>query len=466
MSLKRFPSVILAVLLMCSQLYAQRTLELTAKQAVDTALKNVTALRNLHLDRKIQEAMNREITGRAYPQVNGTASLQHFFSVPVTALPDFISPAVYDVLEKNNVKDGSGNVINAPGSYAVFPAQFGVPWTASAGFAFEQLIFQSDVFVGLKARRASLEYADFNISIMEDSVKSNVYRSYYAVLILQKQLGYVNESIVRLEKLYHDQNEMFKNGFAERLDLDKTEVNLNNLKSTQQQLKNLAQLGNEALKFAMAVPAKDVLILTDSLSNDQVKADLLNDGGFKYEDRNEYNLLSTVKRLQLLDIKRNRMAYLPTVAAFWNYSRNAQRLKFDIFKTNLPWYPTSIAGLSINIPIFDGFQKDSRIKQARYNLEKTSNSLDNLVRAIDFEQKAAMIQVTNALVSLNIQERNLELAESVFAKTKIKFEQGLGSSFEIIQAEISLQESQSNYFRSLYDAVLAKIAYSKALGKL
>lgn len=463
---KRLKLGTLALLLLVLQSNAQRKLELSAKQAVDTALKNVTALKNLNLDKKIQQALNREITGRAYPQLNGSASLTHYFSIPVTSLPDFISPSVYDVLQKNNVKDGSGNAIASPNSYAVIPARFGVPWVASAGFTFEQLIFQSDVFVGLKARSASLQYADDNIRIAEDSIRSSVYRSYYGVLIVAKRLTFVNESIKRLEQLLHDQTEMYKQGFAEKLDIDKTQVNLNNLKSTQNQLTNLVQLGMEALKFTMAVPVKDELVLTDSLSVNEVKSNLLEDGGFKYDDRPEVNLLNTVKTLQQLDVKRNQLSYIPTVGAFWSFSENAQRQSFNFFSTRQPWFRASLIGLNISIPIFDGFQKDSRIRQAKLNLQKTSNTIENLQRAIDFEQEAARIQVRNALVGLDVQERNLALAEEVFDKTKIKFEQGVGSSFEIIQAETSLEESQSNYFQALYDAVIAKLDYTKSQGKL
>jgi len=464
--LKSVPLGIVAILLITCQLNAQRRLELSVKQAVDTALIYRTELKNLRLDRKIQVAQNREITGQAYPQLNGNLAITKFFSIPVTSLPDFISPSVYDVLEKNNVKDGSGNPITAPGSYSVIPARFGVPWTASVGFTFQQLLFQSDVFVGLKARSASLQYADYKIALMEDSIRANVYRSYYSVLIISKRISFLDESVKRIEKLYHDQSEMYKNGFAEQLDLDKTQVTLNNLLSTRNQLNNLLQLGTEALKYVLVVPTNDTLILTDSLSKEKLQSGVLDDGGFRFEDRQEYNALNSFKQLMQFNVKRYKLSYLPTVSAFWSYSQNAQRQKFNFFSRSEKWYETSIVGLSLNIPIFDGFQKASRIQQARFTVEKVNNSLEDLQRGILLQQNSARIQVTNALVGLDIQERNQVLAESVYNKTKIKFENGVGSSFEILQAELSLEESQSNYFQALYDAVIAKIGYTAALGKL
>lgn len=464
--LKRFYLGIVAILLITSQLNAQRRLELSVKQAVDTALKNASDLKNVRLDRKIQLAQNREITGQAYPQLNGSLKIIKYFSVPVTSLPDFISPTVYDILEKNSVKDGSGNPITPPGSYSVFPARFGVPWTTSVGFTFQQLLFQSDVFVGLKARSTALQYADYNVALMEDSVRNSVYRSYYGVLIISKRLSFLDESVKRLEKLLHDQAEMYKNGFAEKLDLEKTEVNLNNVQSERNRLNNLLQLGTEALKFALVLPPADTLVLTDTLSREQLKSGVLDDGGFHFEDRQEYNVLNAYKRLLQLDVKRYKLSYIPTISAFWDYSQNAQRQTFNFVKIDQPWYETSIVGLNVSVPIFDGFQRDSRIRRAKLNVEKMNNNLDNLQRAILFQQNAAKIQLANSLVGLDIQDRNLVLAESVYNKTKIKFENGVGSSFEILQAELSLEESQSNYFQALYDAVLAKIVYVAALGKL
>jgi outer membrane protein TolC len=167
-------------------------------------------------------------------------SASHYFNIPTTLLPDFISPSVYGVLEKEGVQNGSGNPIVMPGGDpALFPAQFGVPWQASAGFAFQQLFFQPDVFVALQARDVALRYAEENIKAMEDSVRSNVYRAYYSVLIAEKRKLFIQDGVARFEKLVNEQEVLYKNGFAEKLDIDRTTVNLNNLKSAITRIDNL-----------------------------------------------------------------------------------------------------------------------------------------------------------------------------------------------------------------------------------
>jgi outer membrane protein len=301
---------------------------------------------------------------------------------------------------------------------------------------------------------------------MEDSVKSNVLRSYYGVLIAEKRQVYIIEGLERLEKLHSDQEKLYKNGFAEKLDIDKTQVSLNNLQTTKTQLDNLIYIGYASLKYALGLTQKDTLHLTDTLSSESVKRDLLDGSDFKYEDRNEIQLLNTVVELQKLDLKRYKLQYVPTISAYWNFSGNALRQSANYLNFNEPWFKTSVAGINMNVPIFDGLQKNYRIKQARLSLDKTNNNKENLERVIDFQREAAINILKNSLSTLDVQERNMQLAERVFNTTKKKYEQGLGSSFEILQSDQEFQTAQSNYFQALYDAVTAKIGYYRSLGKL
>jgi|694.fasta_scaffold13888_5 outer membrane protein len=446
---------------------AQQKYNLTADQAAGLALKNVTDIKNLQIDREIQLAKNREYIAQALPQINGNVQMQHFFSIPVTLLPDFVSPSVYQVLVDNGVKNGTGNPIVKPNNQAqFFPAQFGVPWQTSAGAQFQQLLFQPDLFIAIKARKKAIDFTDANIKVMEDSVKSSVYKAYYSVLIAEKRKHFLDESIKRLRKLKADQEKLYANGFAERLDIDKTQVTLNNLVTSASQIEKLIEIGYASMKFALAIEQKDTLELSDTLSVDLVKKDLLELTSFNYSDRKEIQLLNVVKDLQGLDIKRSKMAYLPTISTYWSYSQNALRQSFDFFDSNQRWFKTSVWGLNMNIPIVDGGQKLQRTRQANLNMQKTKNTIENVQRAIDLQLAASSIMFKNALSSLDMQERNVELAGKVYSTTKKKYEQGLGSSFELLQTETELESAQSNYFQSLYDAVNAKISYTKALGKL
>ena len=118
------------------------------------------------------------------------------------------------------------------------------------------------------------------------------------------------------------------------------------------------------------------------------------------------------------------------------------------------------------MPIFSGFQRKYKIQEAQLNVEKADNNISNVKQAIDLEQVATKNSLRTALANLDAQQRNMELAEKVYNATKLKFQNGIGSSFEVLQADTDLQQAQWSYFGSLYNAIVAKISYQYSLGKL
>lgn len=442
-----------------------QTYEITAKDAVELALKNVAELKNARLDYKIAEARNKEITGMALPQITGSLQGNHYLSLPQIQFPDGSEVQIYDVLRENGVKDGSGNPITKEGEFNYRNFSFLTPWNLNGGISVQQLLYEPQVFVGLEARKELLINSDLMIKVSEDNVKEAVYKSYYAVLISKKQLLFVEESIKRLEKLNADMTQMFKAGFAEKLDIDKSTVSLNNTRTAAIQLRNTIQISQALLKMNLGLTQADSLILKDTLSSDRLKENIL-DNSFTYENRNEIRLLNSTVKLQDYDVRRYKLSYAPTVSAFYNFQRTGQRNSQGNDNSPWFWYSTNLIGLNVSVPIFDGFQKKNKILQSKFALEKTQNILEDTKKGIDLEINVAKTTLTNALVAMDEQEQNMELAEKVFNTVSVKYQQGVGSSFETIQADTDLQQSQSNYFRALYEAILAKIKYEKALGRL
>lgn len=158
--------------------------------------------------------------------------------------------------------------------------------------------------------------------------------------------------------------------------------------------------------------------------------------------------------------------YIPTVSLTGNYSRNAQRNSFDFFKGGRDWFTITFIGLNINVPIFDGFRKDAQIKQARIQLEQTRNQMSDLKNKIDQEVDSSVITIRNAIITLDAQRQNMDLANEVYNQTKVKYDNGLGSNLEITNAEADLRIAQNNYYQALNDAIVARIDYLKAIGKL
>lgn len=428
-----------------SGLYAQDSSihQFSVQEAVAYAKKNSVAVRNALLDVQIQRQTNKEITAAAYPQINGQFTINDYLDIPTSLLPAEITggPA---------------------GTYV--PVKFGTKYSATGAIDASQLLFDGQVFIGLQARSASMELANKQVEVTAEMINVNVQKIYYQLVVGKKQLSTISANIERFGKLLADTKIIYENGFAEKLDVDKVNVQLSNLLTERLKVQNQLEAGNAALKFLMNMPQKEELILTDTLSNEVLTENIL-DNSYSYEDRKEFQLLTTSQKLLKFNIKRYQLSYLPTVSLFGNYSKNAQRTKFDFLKDG-SWFTTSLIGLRINVPIFDGFAKRSQVNKARLEYEKTSNNLEQLKASIDNDVAQSTINITNALVTVNSQQKNMELAEEVYNSTKLKYEQGLGSNQEIYTAQTELKTAQNNYYSALYDAIIAKIDYQKATGKL
>ncbi|MGG9961940.1 TolC family protein [Ferruginibacter sp. SUN106] len=455
----------LSMVLLSASAFAQQKNEFTVKQAVDYAMKNATQVKNALLDIKVQEQVNRQITAAAYPQVNASTGFTHYPNIAVQSLPNFISPATYQVLVDEAVKNGAGNTITFPaGGFGNIQAQFGVPWVANAGVDVSQLLFDGQVFVGLMARGAVLDYYKKTAAVTQEQIKANVMKIYYQLVVGQSQLASLDANITRFEKLLNDTKEIYKNGFAEKLDVDKVTVQLNNIKTEKEKVVNALTAGNSGLKFLLGMPQKEQLVLSDTLSEAELKDDILN-ASYDYKDRKEFQLLTVAEKLGGYNVRRYKLSKLPTVAAFGSYSKNAQRNAFNFFNKD-EWFTTSLVGVKISMPLFDGFKKNALIQQSKYELQKTQNSIEQLKQNIDYDVEQSRIKMTSALLTMDNQKKNIVLAESVYNTTKKKYEQGLGNNQEIYNAQTELKMAQTNYYSSLYDAITAKIDWLKAVGKL
>ncbi len=434
------------LLLITGSLSAQSTnkYEFSIKQAIEYAHKNNVQVKNALLKIKEQEETNREITASALPNVSGSFGITDYIVIPTSLLP--------------------GEIFGQPaGTY--IPVRFGTKYNSSASLQLQQLLFDGQVFIGLKARAASIQFQTKNLEVTEELIKANIYKVYYLLVVSKTQLDLLDANIARLEKLNHDATELYKNGFAEKLDMDKISVQLSNLQSEKAKALNSISIGYLGLKTLMGMPVKDSLILTDKITEEQVKEDFSNDTAYQYTERKEFQYLTLAKQLNEFNVKRYQLSYLPSLSLSGSYSKNAQRNKFDIFGKG-EWFTTSYIGMNLAVPIFSGFAKNARVTKSKLELKETENQLDNLKLNIDSEVEQAKINFKSALFTMTAQRKNMQLAENVYNQTKRKFEAGTGSNTEITAAQTDLITAQTNFISALYNAIIAKVDYNKAIGKL
>jgi outer membrane protein TolC len=439
--------------------------EFSVEQAVAYARKNNVNVKNALLDIRLQEQVNREITSRAYPSINANLGTTYNPNVATQVLPNFISPATYQVLIDEGVKDGNGNPIQMPADFGFVSAQFGTKFSANAGITLTQILFDGQVFVGLQARDAAIKFYQKQAEVTEENIKANIHKVYYQLVAGQTQVELLDANIERLEKLLRDTRIIYENGFAEKLDVDKVSVQLINLQTERRKVVNSISNGYYGLKVLMGMPVTDELVLTDKLTDAQVKEGILEAGSYKYDDRKEFQTLQIAKQLNEFNIRRYQLSQIPAVTLTGQYAKNAQRNKWNFFGKG-DWFTISNVNLNISIPIFNGFFTKSKIEQARIEVKRTENQLSALQLSIDNEVITARNNFITAIASMDFQKKNMELAEKVYDQTKKKYEVGTGSQTEINTAQAELKSAQTNYITALYDAIIARVDYLKATGKL
>jgi outer membrane protein len=457
--------------LMCSSIaISQKVHQLTLNQSVDLAVKNSYELRELQKDYDIQVQKNKEVGASTYPQVSLSGQMTYYTNLPQIQFPNS-NFGIYEVLSKEGVKDANGNPIDiSNASFSVNNVSFFAPFNTQFGAGISQLLFQPDIFVALQAKQGVLDLANINSQLGVERVRENVAKAYYNVLIAQTQREVLANTKERLVKLTNEMSQMFTQGFIEKLDVDRLQVTVNNTQTAYEQLGTMINISKAVLKNALGVPQSDSILITDKLDVNALRAAVVSMDAYNVENRTEIKLFDQSSKLLGFDAKRYELGWIPTVAAFYNISRTGQKNDnfAELSGSGNPWfwYTTGIVGLSVNATIFDGFARKRKLQQSILNREKLNITKEKTVQLLNLQKEIAESSLKSSLLNIEAQERNLDLSRNVFDITQKKFKEGLGSSFEIIQADTELQRAQGNYFQALYDGFVAKINMDKALGKL
>jgi outer membrane protein len=442
--IKKYTTLITFSLLII-KLEAQQASGFTLQQAVEYAIKNSPSYLNAELDQKTAEYQRKELTGIGLPQIGGSAEVTNYLELPTSLLPgEFVG--------------------GPPGTF--IPVKFGVKYNSTIGVSASQLIFSSDYIIGLKAAKEFINLSRINTSRSKAEVVANVQKAYYNVIINKDRVKLLDANLIQLKKIFDDTKALNKEGFAELIDVERLEVQYNNLKTEYDKVLNLISLSESFLKFQMGYKINEPITLTDSLNAALVNEKELMSSKADITKRPDYLLLQSQNRLYELDVKRQKYGYFPTLAAFGSYNYNAQRQKFDFFDGDQPWFKIALIGAKLNLTIFDGLQRHYKIQQSKVTLQKSANNIKNIELVAELEATSANITYKNAASTMQIQNKNMELAQHVYDVAQKKYTAGVGSNIEILTAETTLKEARTNYYNALYDMLVAKIDYQKAIGTL
>ncbi len=449
--LKKYALLFAVIVCVTTQAQEATSGNFSLQQSIEYALKNSPNYLNAELDQKNAEYRRKEIAGLGLPQITASADFKDYLEIPTSLFPlSALNPA-------------------APADQYL-AVKFGLQYSATAGLNASQLLFSSDYIFGLKASKEFINLSRISVTRSKADLVAQVSKAYYNVIINRERIKLLDANVIKLKKIYDDTKAFNAQGFAELIDVERLEVQYNNLITEKDKTVKLIGLSETVLKFQMGYKLGDPITLTDSL-NVVTNFEELSISKIDVSQRPEYKLLQAQQNLLDLDVKRLKWGYLPTLAAYGSYQYNTQRATTNIFETDKTnamkqWYPVALVGITLNLNVFDGFQRHNKIKQAQISALKNEYTLKTIQQGGELEATVAAISYNNAYSTLLIQKKNMETANHVYDVVQQKFKQGVGSNIEIINAETSLKEAQTNYYNAVYDMLVYKIDYQKAIGTL
>ncbi|RYY07730.1 MAG: TolC family protein [Sphingobacteriaceae bacterium] len=411
---------------------------------INYAYEHQNTVVNANLDIKSAEYRIRETIGTGLPQISGQATFTDYLKLPTTLLP--------------------GEFLGQPGTF--IPVKFGVNYNSNLALNASQLIFSGSYFIGLKAAKTFRELSNRNYTRSKIDVNVEVTKAYYQVLVSNEQIRLLDANINQLKQQVDQTTAQNKQGFVEKIDVDRITVQYNNLVTNRENILRLLALNYQLLKFQMGMPIEYNLTLADKLADTGLDNNVISyttDTTF-YRNRVEYGLLETQKNLYGLDVRNRISQYYPSLTANGSAASAFQNNTFgQLYNSS---FPSSYVGLTLNVPIFNGFQRYYQVKQAKITYIKSQNDLINLKNSLNLEASQASVSYTNGLQTLNNQKKSQELAREVLRVSKIKYQQGVGSSIEVTQAQTELENADNQYIQGLYDALVSKVDLDRAYGRI
>jgi len=454
--------IFIAFIIIQHQTYAQSSY--TLQQAIDYAIENSNQMKMAQLEVVDAEAQIKEYKSIVMPKLSGRLNYQYYFAVPVSPVDDFITPAVYQVLEAEEVA-GVEPYVGPPDvfEFTVFQKH-----NITANLDASMLLFDGSYTVGLKASKLFRELTSKNLDVKKEEITSNVTKAYMNILIAQENKKTLEKNKNNVETSLTQAVASFESGFAEHLDVERLDLSLENIKTEYENLDDIIDISKDLLKFQMNYPINEDIQLSEdieTLVNILSVEDIDMKSSIDYTQRAEYSQIELGYAINELNVERLKKGNLPSLSARANFNESLQRN--DLFDSNaLGWIPQASVSLGVNIPIYDGNERKSKIKRAEIELDKVSIQKAEFERGVALQVRSAQLNLKRAKNTLANREKSLTIIEGIYEKTQIKFKEGVGSSLEITQAEQQLYLAQSKYINALYELLSSKTDLEIALGTL
>jgi len=442
-----------------------KTMTLSLQDAINFALENSYNIKVAKNDIRSAKETVWETTAVGLPQINASLDYQNFLKQPVSLLPaaafdnrESIVETVEDFFDITRERSP-----DSPDGF--IPVVFGTKQNINASVTLTQLLFDGSYLVGLQASKTFLKISEQANEKTALITREAVINAYGNVLVTENSISILEKNISILQKNYEDAKKIYENGFNEEEDVEQLEITLGNLKSQLNSVKRMKGIAYQMLNLSLGNKINTTLILTDSLDGlveNNINLELIS-SEFNFSDHIDFKISENNREGNRLMVKLEQSKALPTLGAFVNYGNQAFSDSFSFFNNDQQWFGSSLLGVSLNIPIFSSLSRKSKTAQAKIALENADIRLEETKERLNLLAEKAKSEYQLSIENYSTAKRNTGLAERIEKKQRIKFFEGISSSFDLLQAQNQLYAQQQNYIQSMLDVISRKATLENAL---
>jgi outer membrane protein len=394
------------------------------------------------------------------PQMSASGTYTHIFVVPEVSFGG--TTLISDKREGERtfaaVPTGNGTDSIFQNYFPGDPIKLGVKDNATVNLNVSQLIFSGEYIVGLQATKVFYQISQNSLQSTMADVKESVANTYFLVLLMEQNKEILSKSLANVTKTLSDMKEMNKQGFIENTDLDQLELTVNTLENGIRSVNNQIAASYDLLKFQLGLPFENTITLTDKLEDVLGLSEIasITSKQFQVQNHITYKIMENQEAAGVLNLKRQKSAYLPSLAAFYKHTENLKKADFDFTMKDM-------AGLSLNVPIFSSGMRNVMVQQREMELEKIRNAKSNVASGLELDFFNSRNTFNSAYDQFINEKRNIELTSRIYDKTLIKYKEGMSSSMDLTNAQNQYLNAQKNYFTALYTLLVSKNKLDKLL---
>lgn len=428
-------------------------------EAIAFALENNRAAKNAVRDIEAAEKQKWETTATGLPQINAKVDYQNWLKQQVSIFPPGFADQFSQIRDLSTYYDVNPTSTPVP-SIPTMPTEvvFGTKQTLNANITLNQLIFDGSYLVGLQSAKVFLEISQNAKEKTDLEIRKAVINAYGNVLLSEESVLILERNKTTLEKNLSETKKIYENGLTEEEDVEQLEITLASIESNLRNVKRLRDLSYKMLNITLGIDLNNDTTLTDTLQGltvENIAPSLLatEDDVTKTVD---YRIASNDTRAKELLLKLEKTKALPSLAGFVSAGYNGNGDSFDFFQKEQQWFGSASFGVSLNIPIFSSFQRSAATQRAKINLEKAQDDLTEVEQQLKLQVASAKSDYQLSIEEYETAKKNLRLSERIEKKNQVKFFEGIGSSFELRQAQTQLYSAQQEYLQAMLDVINTK----------